>query len=281
MIRDPAVGPPRWLRGLVKDADQIHKGHNLAGDVLGHGDELVLWQKRCRLLFNTVSLRKNSGKKIQFGLTRLGNRRRRFNGLNAGNNLWKKLQDCKQSIHLESELPDPILEFESRPPRISNSQLVELSTQINCGYLLLRVYISGASGADKRSNQVCAEVVKTLMATILVAEDETSVRLLVGSVLEGQGFTVIAADDGETALAAFRKNPGKIDLLVTDVLMPRIGGRRLVRELRSVQPCLPVLYITGYEAHESLEASPGAQTLLLRKPFGMPELIAAVHSLLR
>jgi signal transduction histidine kinase len=82
--------------------------------------------------------------------------------------------------------------------------------------------------------------------TILLVEDEKGVRDLVRDVLQGQGYTVLEARHGIEALAVARRHGGSIDLLLTDVVMPRMGGPELAECLVARQPNLKVLYMSGY-----------------------------------
>lgn len=116
---------------------------------------------------------------------------------------------------------------------------------------------------------------------ILVVEDETGVRNLVSNVLQEHGYTVLAAEDGVDALekAAMFKNP--IDLLVTDVVMPRMTGAQLSAQLQREHPLLKVLYISGYttgiiEQHGVLNPDIN----FLEKPFSTTLLTNRVREVL-
>jgi signal transduction histidine kinase len=85
-------------------------------------------------------------------------------------------------------------------------------------------------------------------ATVLLVEDEPSVRGVISRALEGAGMTVLAADNGEDALSRARRHQGPIDLLVTDVVMARMGGPELAARLVGSRPDVRVLYISGYGA---------------------------------
>lgn len=113
------------------------------------------------------------------------------------------------------------------------------------------------------------------MATVLVSEDEPMVRRLVVNVLERHGHRVLATQDGREALAVARSHEGDIDLLITDVVMPRIDGIELARALRDSRP-VRVLFISGYHelAHEL------ADEQLLQKPFTAHQLARAVDAAL-
>ncbi|MBX3248384.1 MAG: response regulator [Myxococcales bacterium] len=115
---------------------------------------------------------------------------------------------------------------------------------------------------------------------ILVAEDEAAVRRALVRVLEAAGHRVVAAEDGEDALARFEELE-RIDLLVSDVRMPRCDGPALAVALRERQPDLPVLFVTGYAEIGPVEIQrmiPGAQ--VLAKPFLPHELTSAIAQVL-
>src|SRR5260370_40865644 len=82
--------------------------------------------------------------------------------------------------------------------------------------------------------------------TILLAEDEESVREIVSGFLESKGYQVLAADNGVSAEQIAKSHNGEIDLLLTDVVMPRKGGRELAEDLSTILPRLKVLFISGY-----------------------------------
>src|SRR5207244_6275034 len=102
----------------------------------------------------------------------------------------------------------------------------------------------------------------------LVVEDERMVRELFRRVLQGQGYTVLEAENGVQALQLAEQNLDRIDLLLTDMIMPRLGGRELARRLAHLRPGLKVLYVSGY-ADEAVALQgvfePG--TDYLQKPF--------------
>jgi two-component system, cell cycle sensor histidine kinase and response regulator CckA len=110
--------------------------------------------------------------------------------------------------------------------------------------------------------------------TVLVAEDEQLVRLLVRKILQQAGYTVLVATGGAEALQLATQHAGPIDLLLTDVVMPEMSGRELMRQLAERRPATRVLYMSGYSddavaQHGVLD--PG--TALIQKPF-TPEALA-------
>jgi signal transduction histidine kinase len=104
--------------------------------------------------------------------------------------------------------------------------------------------------------------------TILLVEDESEVRNLARDVLESYGYTVLVATDGEDALRVEAQTARPPDLVLTDIVMPKLGGRELVAQLTAQRPNLKVLYMSGYAADAlgpGHELEPGAN--LLQKPF--------------
>ena len=117
--------------------------------------------------------------------------------------------------------------------------------------------------------------------TILLAEDDASVRRFVYLTLHIAGYNVLEATDGEDAVRVSDEYDGPIHLLLTDVIMPKMNGRRACRAITASRPVVKVLYMSGYAediiAHRG-ELEPGAK--LLRKPFSTTELLGAVHLIL-
>jgi PAS domain S-box-containing protein len=117
--------------------------------------------------------------------------------------------------------------------------------------------------------------------TILLLEDDDSVRELAQEVLESGGYAVLPAASGEDALTLCRNHPGAIDLLLADVVMPGGNGPRWATRLRSVRPGLQVAFMSGYTEHAALrEAPPDALQRLLQKPFTPDRLLQAVREAL-
>ena len=113
---------------------------------------------------------------------------------------------------------------------------------------------------------------------VFVAEDEPAVNRMIVENLQRLGYQVASAVSPAEALAA---NWGPIDLLVTDVVMPGMSGGELAERLRASNPCLRVLFISGYmEAEEARRSIQVKGTAFLQKPFASPELARAVRSAL-
>ena len=117
--------------------------------------------------------------------------------------------------------------------------------------------------------------------TLLLAEDDTSLCNLAREVLEGDGYRVLAAERGEEALRLAAAHEGTIHLLITDLIMPGIGGAELSRRLEALRPGLATLFISGDADGEIARSGvPGSRALFLQKPFSILELVDAVSGAL-
>ena len=124
---------------------------------------------------------------------------------------------------------------------------------------------SGESESDKEQ-----------AATILLVEDHGPTRDLVASMLKTGGYKVLKARDGSEALTLAASHDEEIDLLLSDVIMPLVGGLRLAEQLGSRHPSLRVLYMSALVWQESLPSG----SALLSKPFSRDRLLAKVREAL-
>ncbi|MCA0374447.1 MAG: response regulator [Gemmatimonadetes bacterium] len=115
--------------------------------------------------------------------------------------------------------------------------------------------------------------------TILLTEDEDAVRTVAMATLERRGYRVLAAPDGETAIAISKAFVGQIDLLLTDVVMPGINGRELAERLEALRPGIRVLFMSGYTDDAILlQGVSTDERTLLPKPFTSVELAQRVRN---
>jgi CheY-like chemotaxis protein len=118
--------------------------------------------------------------------------------------------------------------------------------------------------------------------TVLLVEDEAPVRSFAKRVLSQLGYRVLVASDGQEALELQASHTGRIDLLISDVIMPRLSGGELARELLRRIPGLPIVFFSGYAPDASLSAHlPPEGFTLISKPFGAEELARAVRDALK
>jgi CheY-like chemotaxis protein len=110
---------------------------------------------------------------------------------------------------------------------------------------------------------------------LLLVEDEPAVRRLVTRMLERHGYDVRVAEDGEAALALATESGADFDLLITDVVMPGMGGPELARRVRAELPGLSVLFVSGYPRDYRPGEAP-SEDAFLSKPFTQDQLLRAV-----
>jgi CheY-like chemotaxis protein len=115
-------------------------------------------------------------------------------------------------------------------------------------------------------------------ARILLAEDEPQVRQMTARILRHAGFTVIEAADGVEALAVLEREAGELGLLVTDVIMPNMGGAELARHAQPLDAALPVIFVSGYTAQGLSEHGALREGCeLVHKPFSAELLLEKVR----
>ncbi|MGA7553457.1 MAG: PAS domain S-box protein [Candidatus Acidiferrales bacterium] len=135
--------------------------------------------------------------------------------------------------------------------------------------------------ARGRDNKIEAKALPRGSETVLLVEDEKGVRELAREYLELTGYTVIAAEDGHTALELAAMHVGPIQLLMTDVVMPGISGRELAGRVKTIRPEIKVLFMSGYTdqavVHHGILDTDAA---LLQKPFTMAALAAKLREIL-
>jgi CheY-like chemotaxis protein len=109
---------------------------------------------------------------------------------------------------------------------------------------------------------------------VLVADDQPIVRRLTERMLRQLGYDVVGASDGEEALRAFEKEPYAYDVVVLDVMMPKVRGPEALLRMRAIRPDLPAVFVSGYVAVPSELSGPGeAKHRVLQKPFTAQQLV--------
>jgi len=116
--------------------------------------------------------------------------------------------------------------------------------------------------------------------TILLVDDEESVRGIVLKILRRAKYNVLAADNGEAALKIAESHAGNIDLLITDMFMPGLRGPEVAQKLAQTRPGLRVLFMSGY-ADQDLRTGVPAGANFLNKPFSTADLAKKVEAVLR
>jgi two-component system cell cycle sensor histidine kinase/response regulator CckA len=119
-------------------------------------------------------------------------------------------------------------------------------------------------------------------ARLLLVDDEDSVRAVVARMLQGEGYEVLGARDGEEALSHLELVGGTVDLVITDLVMPVMGGRELTLELHRLYPNLPVVWISGHPRGVELRsAEPAMEVAFLQKPISPRALSETIGQVVR
>src|SRR5262245_47479535 len=116
--------------------------------------------------------------------------------------------------------------------------------------------------------------------TVMLVDDEEGVRKLVCAILQSNGYSVIEANNGQAALVAYEKNAHKVDMVLTDVVMPQMDGFELGERLVEKNPDIKILYMSGYRDNPVGSSEPRPQRPFLHKPFTPDVLLAKVREIL-
>jgi two-component system cell cycle sensor histidine kinase/response regulator CckA len=147
--------------------------------------------------------------------------------------------------------------------------------------LLPRHVETAADKAEARQEALPQATDLTGSATILLVEDEEAVRAFGKRALQSRGYTVHEAGSGTEALVVMEETGGKVDLVVSDVVMPEMDGPSLLRELRKTRPDLKIIFVSGYAEDAFAKNLPeGEQFHFLPKPFSLKQLATAVKEAL-
>jgi CheY-like chemotaxis protein len=138
-----------------------------------------------------------------------------------------------------------------------------------------------AASASSKSRSAAAEKAPRTAETILLVEDEAAVRSLAKKILARKGYRVLEASDGAIALRIAAGHVGEVDLVLTDVAMPNLGGRGMVEELKELSPDMRVLFMSGYPKEEVFPDRETAKLIpYLQKPFTGETLLVEVRAAL-
>lgn len=159
---------------------------------------------------------------------------------------------------------------------------IEVRSELGRG-TTFEVYFPKVAGAPENlaRAQVHAETGRGT-ERVLVVDDDAALLGLVGEILRLHGYSVVEAASGEAALRLLEDQRQSIDALITDIVTPRLGGRRLLEHLASLRPVIPALLISGYagESVDTLGASLSDKVAFLDKPFAPEVLLSKLRALL-
>ncbi|MCA9626134.1 MAG: response regulator [Myxococcales bacterium] len=137
-----------------------------------------------------------------------------------------------------------------------------------------------SDGAPEKSRPETLEEVPGGRETILVVEDEPMVRDLALNLLSQAGYEVLVAADGEEALEVFEAHRQRIDLVLLDVVMPKLGGREVRDAVRKLAPSIRVLFTSGYDLGARGVFAPEPGEHVIPKPYRAPELLRRIREVL-
>ncbi len=140
-----------------------------------------------------------------------------------------------------------------------------------------RVYLQASNDAVANPESAVADAVATVdPLTVLLVEDEPAVRAVIVRSLERGGFRVLQAPDAAVALQLADRE-ARLDLVLTDLMMPGMGGAELARRLKGRWPDLPVMFMSGYSAEELRRRGSAHDAVLIQKPFKPDTLLMSVN----
>ncbi|MBN1524690.1 MAG: response regulator [Spirochaetales bacterium] len=163
-----------------------------------------------------------------------------------------------------------------------SSGLVTIETELNQG---VKFHILFPKTDKKAEADIIPKSAGTPIhtnATILVVEDNNSIKLLLKNILKNEGYTVLMASNGKNALEVCRRTGGNIQLVITDLMMPEMGGEELVAHLLPEYPDIKVLFMSGYVENilDKKESNHKKGVDFILKPFTNDELINRIRVLL-
>lgn len=163
-----------------------------------------------------------------------------------------------------------------------NKGFIWVYSEKGCG-TVFKIYLPCVPAANlpNQLESVPAANAASGSETVLLVEDEQGVRRATAEFLRMRGYNVIEAVDGQDALTAARNCPGRIDLLVTDVVMPNLSGGELAKELEKQRPETRFLFVSGYAGKTVLDHKVvDLETNFLQKPYSLRELSLKIRATL-
>jgi two-component system, cell cycle sensor histidine kinase and response regulator CckA len=142
-----------------------------------------------------------------------------------------------------------------------------------------KIHFPALKQDDRQDNKPRSLRNMPVARTILVVEDDDAVRIPTSEFLKMEGFKVLQARTGDEALHVVQQNRSRLDVLITDIVMPKMTGLQVAEKLLELHSDLKVLYMSGDEAHPSRTTDP-LENVVLRKPFRLETLTARIHELL-
>lgn len=158
--------------------------------------------------------------------------------------------------------------------------VIDVESKLNEG-TLFKIYLPiTQSSPEEKTEKVNGEIPRG-SETILIAEDESHLREMAEHIFQSLGYTVLTSRDGKEAVEIFKQNKDKIDLVILDIIMPRLGGKEASKEIRMICHDVPILFISGYSGEINGRINSDIKYVdLLPKPFTIQSLGAKVRKIL-
>jgi len=158
--------------------------------------------------------------------------------------------------------------------------VIELDSDQSLG-ATFHIYLPLAEEQVEIINEVETDSVQGQGETVLLVDDEDGIRNATSEVLRSLGYKVLEASDGAEAIGFFESNPDKIDLLITDLIMPKTGGLDLAKVIRKHNKAMPIIFITGYDKGQVMNDDfQFDNCLIISKPFSLNKLSQLIRSML-
>ncbi len=156
-----------------------------------------------------------------------------------------------------------------------------INTEIGKGSTV-RIYFPESEKTEVSHREEASALTElTATGTILLVDDEKTVRAIAGQMLERAGFRVITAVDGIKAIEVFKKRSGEIDCVLLDYTMPHMNGVECFHKLREIKPGVPVLLSSGFNQQEISQKLPDTETIgFIQKPYRMKEVVNSINQIL-
>ncbi len=162
----------------------------------------------------------------------------------------------------------------------SHRGFMRIESELNVG-THFEIFLPSAKGKDQRTSSGTAPMIAFRgEGSILVVDDETTVRTVIRNSLERLGFKIVEASDGIEALEIFREQQDEFRFILLDITMPGMDGIETLKHIRDLNSEIPVLLMSGYSHHEAMKGSSGLKISgFLAKPFRARDLISNIFKL--
>jgi len=159
--------------------------------------------------------------------------------------------------------------------------VIELKSEQNQG-AIFHVYLPQNEGRIEIINEIEIGAARAQGETILLVDDEEGIRDATSDVLRGFGYNVLEAADGVEAMECFKANLNKVDLLITDLVMPKMGGLELSESVREHDETMPIIFATGYDKDQVLNNNFQVDnSSVISKPFSFNELSQLIRTMIK